>query len=167
MISSRSNKVAALAVWFVRRADDTRDRHLVDAARQYEAGRYDGVVVPANIAAEAALTPVVNGALRRHASEKNVDVFIRDVGYSGLMNAVVPMLADFYGVPRIPDVIRGALNHLRDLRNKVGHSGHCPPQSKAQAAEMLTAAIFGVRYADFLRAELEARRGCSAAGGLG
>ena len=43
------------AIWHTDRYDDTVVRHLVHAAREYHRGRFGGVIVPANIAAEAAL----------------------------------------------------------------------------------------------------------------
>ena len=49
--------------FFVRKTDDPVVRHLVDATRHLRAGRVDAVVAPANTAAEAAITPVIDEAL--------------------------------------------------------------------------------------------------------
>jgi hypothetical protein len=51
--------------------------HLVDTARQYEARRFDAVVVPANIAAEAAITPVVTAALATYGTADSREAFLR------------------------------------------------------------------------------------------
>lgn len=144
------------AVWFVRREDDTVVRHLIDAARQYEAQRFDAVVVPANIAAEAAITPVVAAALSAYGTTESRETFLRDgATYSHQLNILLEIVADLHGVRRMPENIRSGLNRLRKLRNKVGHSGRCEPQRQADAAQHLSSAIFGIEYAAFLRAKLE------------
>jgi hypothetical protein len=143
------------AVWFVRRADDTVVRHLVDAARHYEAKHYDAVVVPANIAAEAAITPVIAAGLARYGTADSREAFLRDgATYAHQLNVLLGVVADLHSVPRIPEEIRSGLNRLRKLRNQVGHSGRCDPQSRDDAARHLSSAIFGVEYASFLSASL-------------
>jgi hypothetical protein len=144
------------AVWFVRREDDTVVRHLIDAARQYEARRFDAVVVPANIAAEAAITPVVTAALSAYGSKESREAFLRDgATYSHQLNILLAVVADLHVVRRMPENIRSGLNRLRKLRNMVGHSGRCDPQRQADAAQHLSSAIFGIEYAAFLRAKLK------------
>lgn len=144
------------AVWFVRREDDTVVRHMIDAARQYEARRFDAVVVPANIAAEAAITPVVTAALSAYGTTESREAFLRDgATYSRQLNILLDVVADLHVVRRMPENIRFGLNRLRKLRNKVGHSGRCDPQRQADAAQHLSSAIFGIEYAAYLRAKLK------------
>lgn len=69
---------AFVSAEFVRREDDTVVRHLIDAARQYEARRFDAVVVPANIAAVAAITPAVTAALSAYGTTESREAFLRD-----------------------------------------------------------------------------------------
>ncbi|MBI3184001.1 MAG: hypothetical protein HYZ28_17840 [Myxococcales bacterium] len=154
-----ANTVNVFAVWFVRKPDDTVTRHLIDAARHYEARRFEGVVVPANIAAEAALTPVVAEALRAYASRDAVKSFLKDAAtYSHQLNVLLAMIADLIGVRRLPEDVRVSLNVLRKRRNEVGHEGRCAPQTQAEAAKHLAAAIFGVQYAAFLAGAIKAKQ---------
>jgi hypothetical protein len=51
------------------------------------------------------------------------------------------------GGPQLPDHIRGSLNRLRGLRNRVAHGGMPEtPIPRSDAAECLCAAFFGVEY---------------------
>lgn len=51
------------------------------------------------------------------------------------------------GGPQLPGDLRGLLNRLRGLRNDIAHSGTFKnPITRAQAAECLCAAFFGVEY---------------------
>ena len=53
------------------------------------------------------------------------------------------------------DNIRGLLNRLRKLRNKLVHEGIIEKQlEKNEVAEMMTAALFGFRYLELLEPEL-------------
>ncbi|MBI3200089.1 MAG: hypothetical protein HYZ29_01020 [Myxococcales bacterium] len=151
-------KVNVMATWFLRQPDDTVERHLVDAARQYTAGRFDAVVVPANIAAEAALSPVVAKVFEGFAGRENLDRFLRDAAtYSHQLNVLLAVVAELLPAPKFPDEIRGVLNRLRRLRNDIAHDGTCASQSQGDAAEHIAAAIFLVQYATLLRKKLSER----------
>jgi hypothetical protein len=152
-------KASLFAIWFAPGDADTTVRHLVDAARQYEAKRYEGVVVPANIAIEAAVTPLVALALRPFAGEKRLKEFLKDgATYSHQLNVLLPLVAHIVGVPTLDDRIRGILNRIRSLRNDVAHTGACKSQTRRDAAEHLAAVIFGMRHLDFLRDALHNAR---------
>lgn len=152
----QGNAVSIMATWFVRRGDDTVIRHLVDAARHYHAERFDALVVPANVAAEASLTPVLTQFFERYAGKGQVEEMLENgATYSHQLNVLMNVAAEVLGVPRLHDQIRGLLNRLRKLRNEIAHEGRCAEQSRAVAAEHLAAVFFLVRYAKVLSLKLE------------
>ncbi|MBK8998674.1 MAG: hypothetical protein IPM35_23375 [Myxococcales bacterium] len=143
--------VGIMATWFVRSPDDTVVRHLVDAARHYQAERFDAVVVPANVAAEASLTPVLTHFFERYAGKGHVEEMLeKGATYSHQLNVLMNVAAEVLGAPRLDDHIRGLLNRLRKLRNDIAHEGKCKGQTRTDAAEHLAAAFFMVRYAKVL-----------------
>jgi len=149
--------VGIMATWFVRRPDDTVVRHLVDAARHYQADRFDAVVVPANVAAEASLTPVLTHFFERYAGKDEVrEMLGRGATYSHQLNVLMNVAADVLGVSRLDGHIRGLLNRLRKLRNNIAHEGRCKGQSRTEAAEHLAAAFFLVSYVKVLGDHLSA-----------
>jgi hypothetical protein len=168
----REGSVKVNATWFVRRGDDTTIRHVVDAARRLSEGQFDDVVVPANIAVEAAISPVVERALEGPAgkavlgllgdasSQSHVQRFLDDKSkIAHRVNALAPIIARLAGAPTLPRELLGVLNRLRDLRNEVAHDGKCAAQSRQDAAEHLAGAVFALRYAELLEAAVtEARR---------
>jgi len=146
--------------WFARGPTDSSIRHLVEAARHYEAMRFDAVVLPANIAVEAKLGPVVHDALTGFCGRDRLRSFLNDAAtYSHQLNIVVPMIAALVQAPRLPEEIAGILNRLRGLRNDVVHKGSCNQQSQDDAADYITAALFGIQYSALLQKLVdEARR---------
>ena len=140
-----------LAVWHVFNKSDTSLRHLVEAAREYNDARYDDVVVPANIAAEVALTPLVVQALEPFASTKSrFEQFLREGATNAHnLNVLLAVAAHLKGTPRLPEEVRAVLQGLNTCRNEVMHRGTVLNHSQRQAAENLAAAIFAVRYSGF------------------
>jgi hypothetical protein len=146
------------ATWFERSTDDTTTRHLVEAARHYEAGRFDALVVPANIAVEAAVTATVSKAIAGSFAnkERTKDFLSKGATYSYQLDVLLRMVAFMCQAPTIPSHILQPLHELRRLRNEVGHGGVARNSvPKSEAAEMLTAAIFGVRYAETLWSKVD------------
>jgi hypothetical protein len=153
--TTKSGPLQVYAIWFVRSGTDAIVRHLIDAARQFGANNFDGVVIPANIAAEAAITPVVSLALADIGTTDSRKAFLRDgATYSHQLNFLLQLVAEHRGLARLPEPIRVALNRLRKLRNEMGHSGTCAPQTKPEAAQHLASAIFGVAYARYIAKEI-------------
>jgi hypothetical protein len=150
--------------WVVPGRDEVSTHLLVDAVKQYAGGRYDALTVPANVAVEAALVPVVKDW---------VTVFSKDWGSIARQYSQISVLsliaADTLRVPRLAPAVLRLLDDLRDRRNSMGHTG-TPPANKptltaTTAGELLTAAIFGYHYARFLReaiARLRRRKGLPA-----
>lgn len=147
--------------WIAPGREEISTHHLVDAVKQYAGGRYDAMTVPANVAAEAALTPVIRDWVT--AFDKDWKTIARQASQVNLLSLIV---ADTLRVPRLDVKIRGLLENLRNQRNSMGHSGrpdpNQPPLDATTAGELLTAAIFGFHYARFLRSavgRLRRRRG--------
>ncbi len=147
--------------WIVPGQTEVSVHHLVDAVRRSVGGRYDALTVPANVAVEAALTPVLRDW---------VTVFSNNwtgiAGRAAQMSVVSVIAADTLRVPRLDPKIGRLLDDLRNRRNEMGHSGRPDPKrpslNATSAGELLTAAIFGFHYARFLRtavSRLRRRRG--------
>jgi hypothetical protein len=133
-------------------ADSPQVEHLVRAAAEFEEKRFVDVVVPANIAAETAISRAAAEALRGLASDKHVKAFLEDgATYSHQLNVLVPLLAHLLKIGRLSDEIRGTLNRLRSNRNDIVHRGVVSQSvSRRDAAEYVVAAFLAVEYAAYL-----------------
>jgi len=101
-------------------------------------------VVPANIAAEAAIGRVVSDAIKGFAKSSGVN-------YVHQLRVLLPMIAHMTGAPSLPAKIVSVLDQLRDARNKIAHRGKPEKEiTRSAAAEMFTAALFGYHYARLL-----------------
>lgn len=148
--------LSIFVTWIDPAEDEIQIHHLVDAARNFYADRYRAVVVPANIAAESALTPVLSEAISGFCGkDKRKDFFSNGATYSHQINVMAPLIAHLVGAAPLPDHVRGALNKLRQLRNDVGHEGHSKTLARKEAAESLVAAVFGYHYAKLLREHVQ------------
>lgn len=127
------------ATWFSQREVDGPGHHLIEAARHFRDGRYDQVVVPAHVAVESAEGKVVSSALRgtRGPHAKGTP-------------ARLTKIEEACGVPALAREVIGILGRLRDRRDELLHSGKCASQSRDDAAHHLTAAVFAVRFSQFL-----------------
>jgi hypothetical protein len=141
--------VAVAVTWIDLAIEEVPVRHLVDAAKQYSAARYDGVIVPSNIAVESALALAAFEAMSGFCSKERAEDFLENAcTYSHQLNVLVPMLLHFLRLPPITDDLRGRLNRLRRLRNDIVHEGRPDnPIDRATAAELLCAAVFGYHFA--------------------
>jgi len=137
--------VEIIATWFVRKSTDLTMDHVVEAARHFRASRFVNMIVPAHIAAETAIAPVVVRGLGRRAPK-----------FRDQLDASIPDLVRRSGAPDLPQQIRAILHRLRVLRNDIAHSGTCSAQPRPEAAEHLTAAIFAIRYANLLGRHVDA-----------
>lgn len=148
----QAGKCHIAVTWLAPSEDEVATHHFVDAVRQYSAARYNGVIVPANVAVESALTPAVAETIEVFCSKENAGNFLKNAAtYSHQLNVLIPITAHLVNAPKLPDLIRGKLNELRRLRNEIAHTGK-PDTSvtKERAAELLTAALFGYYYARLL-----------------
>lgn len=153
-------RVFIAVTWIAPDEDEVSLWHLIDAARAYDAGRYDAVIVPANIAVESALAPALHDYVSGFCSKDRAKQFLDDaVTYSHQLNVLLPIVCHMIGLRGFPDHIRGILNRLRGLRNDVVHRGRPEVHpTKDEAAEFLTAAVFGYHYSRLLHAEIRRAR---------
>lgn len=135
--------------------------HLADAAKQFAAGRYKGMIIPANVAVEAALTPAVTAWVRTYCSRDETDEFLgpRGATYAHQLKVLSKIAARTLDLKPLPERIRTLLNHLRQYRNDLGHRGildrpERPEPDLAKATEFLTAAVFGYHYARYLHSRV-------------
>jgi hypothetical protein len=136
--------------WIAPGPDEVSIHQLADAVNQYAGGRYDALTVPANVAVEAALVPVIRDWGTAFCPAKDWKI----IGSRYAQSTVLALVAaDTLRMPRLEAGIVKLLDDLRDRRNSMGHTGKPPPNkalSKAHAGELLAAAIFGCHYARFL-----------------
>jgi hypothetical protein len=149
-------KVHVVVTWLS--PEDESSLHLIDAARAYDESRFDAVVVPACIAVESALGPVLNAWVSGFCSADNAKRFLDEgATYSHQLNVLIPIAARMANVDPLADDIRGLLNRLRKARNDIAHRGRPEkPVDQDAAADFLAAAVFGYHYCAFLRASVEA-----------
>jgi len=154
-----NGKVNVSAIWFDAQNDDTAVKHLVEAATHFAARRYQSMVVPANVAVESSLSPVLAEWLSAFASRDHTQDFLTNAAtYSRQLNVLVPIVAFMVDAPRMPDHLRGDLNSLRGLRNALAHTGTCDSLDAKRAAQLLTSSIFGMRYTHMMRDRVDAAR---------
>jgi hypothetical protein len=152
--------VAVAVTWVAPGSDEIGLCQLIDAARAYDAARYDSLIVPANVAVESTLGTAVYDWLTAFCGKERAERFLADAAvYSHQLNVLLPIACHTIGFKSLPDHIRGILNQLRCLRNDVAHRGvPSTPPSKDSAAEFLTAAVFGFHYAQLFHAKVKCAR---------
>jgi hypothetical protein len=158
--------VAATSVWLSVTwiqpdEDEISVHHLADAAKQFAAGRHKGMIIPANVAVEAALTPAVTAWVRTYCSGEETKEFLgpRGATYAHQLKVLSRIASHTLGIKPMPDRLRALLNQLRQYRNDLGHNGTLnnpdrPPPNLEKAADFLTAAIFGYQYARYLHSRV-------------
>lgn len=152
----QSHDVTVSVTWLPASVNDAGWLSLVNAFEAYVAGKYENCVVPANVAVESGLSRFMNRYLAEHGvSKARVDDFlVAAATYSHQLNVLLPLITSLAKLTPLSDSIRGSLNRLRDLRNGIAHHGQTKkPLTKEVAAEVLTAALFGLRYVQLLRME--------------
>ena len=129
---------------------------MVAAFDAYADGDFDDAVIPANVAVESKLYRFLSQHLHAVASKERLTDFLDNrATYSAQLNILLPLVMRSTGLQLLGTNIRGLLNALRDARNDVAHRGACdPPLTRARSSELLTAALFGFRYVDFLTQKL-------------
>lgn len=131
-------------------------RNLVKALDMYSSGEYLSAIVPANVAVESSLTPMLAEYLPQHIGSKKSKEFLKDgASYSHQLNAVLPLITSLLNIPKLPDHIRGKLNELRDHRNQVAHHGVLKDDlTQEQVSALICAAVFGFQYMRYVNARL-------------
>jgi len=160
-------RVGVAATWIKTDEDEAAISQLVTAAVSYSDADYRSMVLAANIAAETSITRAVAAAVARYANKDTTRAFLADAAtYSYQLKVLLPMIADLFRSPQLPEHIRQRLDALRRLRNEIAHEGKAKrPISQADAGNGLTAAIFGEHYGRLLHSVVSSSEGaapCSA-----
>jgi len=147
--------------WIAPGADEVSVHHLADAVKQFEARRYSSVVIPANVAVEAALGLALREWVEVFCSKTQVDDFLASgATYSHQLKVLSSVAADTLRIKRLNSEVRDRLVALRGYRNDFGHRGATDkaPITRDKAGEFLTAAIFGYHYARYLHVAVKRLR---------
>ncbi len=137
---------------WIRGEDSDAWPYLVSAFEAGSANEFAPSLVFAQSAVEISMMPAIATRLRQHASHDNIKRFVADaLTYGYAMNIVLPYICGELSIPRMPEVIRGALNKLRKKRNGIIHEGvKAAAISHEEAAEGLSAAAFGFEYMRYI-----------------
>jgi hypothetical protein len=127
--------------------------YLVDAIEALSLGRLSQAIVPAHAAAEISISPVVRSVLLKFSGRDSVDRLLKqEIGFSSILNVVLPLVCAQIGAKPLPEEIRGSLNALRKLRNDFVHEGILPADvNQQQVRQMVCAATFGIEYGKYIR----------------
>ncbi len=153
------SKVDIAVTWVESSIDNIAWDNLVSAFDAYADGNIEDAVVPSNVAVEAKIYRYVESSFHRIASAERIRDFLESAAtYSYQLNVLLPFLARVVDLPILNDEIRGFLNALREARNSVAHKARCDPTlTKERAGELITAALFGFRYVDYLQVRKASR----------
>ncbi len=146
--------LAIMVTWF-KTTGGLEHEYLFEAASSFAAEtrahgstKWERTVVPANLALELAIGRLVGDGLRKVGlSDDRLD-------YSKELNLVLPLLSRTFSVKPLPTHLLDEANRLRRFRNDMVHGGKPrAPISRAEAAKLLAAALFGVHYVAWFRRE--------------
>ena len=152
-----STEVIVSANWIIDSFADNAWQNLIQAFEAYAIFKYSVAIIPANVAVESTLYNIMQTFLVRYSSKKRIEDFLDSrATYSHQLNILLPLVANTFSFPKLPDNIRGNLNRLRNLRNDLAHKGASEiPIAKADCANLLTAAVFGLGYLSILEKHME------------
>jgi hypothetical protein len=128
-------------------------RSLVDAFEAYHAGLYEEAIVPANVAVESKLNPLLSQFLNRNSTSDNVRGFLIDgATYGRQLSVLLPALVGLIDAPGLPDNILSNLRRLNRLRNEIVHTGRLAgtTPTKDEMAKLICSALFGYRYLEII-----------------
>ena len=147
------NNISALVLWASLDESSAPWLYLVDAIEALTLGRLSQGIVPAHAAAEISITPIVRAFLLKHSARENVERLLKqEVGFSSVLNVILPLVCALVGAKPLPEEIRGNLNALRKLRNEFVHEGVLPSDvDPPQVRQMVCAAAFAFEYGKYLR----------------
>jgi hypothetical protein len=150
-------ELSVLISWVPRTADDDSWDNLVRAFEAYAAKDYPAMIVPANVAVESSLTVLMTRYLEKFVSKNRTESFLQDAAtYSHQLNVLLPLIASMSDIAKPPNAVLEGLNRLRSLRNDIAHDGVIKGTlDQKSAAQVLTAALFGVQYVRYIGAKLK------------
>jgi predicted RNA-binding Zn-ribbon protein involved in translation (DUF1610 family) len=151
--SGKTEGIARLSVtWVHSSPEDVAWRNLVDAFDAFADRDFEDAVIPANVAVETKLYPLIEREFKEVTTQDRLRSFLETgATYSHQLNVLLPFITRCFGLPALDRTVQRYLNELRKARNDIAHRGHLVPAiTKDRAADFLTAAVLGFRYIDAL-----------------
>lgn len=145
-------QVQVFVTWIHEESDPEAWLMLADAFEAAVSEKYVRMIPPAQSAYEIVSTRLVSAAIGRVVSKGLQKKYVENELTSfSVTNIWLPLLCSRANLSFLPEPVRGRLNQLRRLRNKILHEGHTENAlDEREARELLAAAVFGfefVRYA--------------------
>ncbi len=154
------DNVNVMVVWAQEEETEIAWNYLIDAFESLALGKLSQAIVPAHSAAEICISRRIRSLLEQHASNERVGRFMKnELSFSSLLNVVLPVVCALIGAKPLPEVIRGQLNRLRELRNDFVHEGVLPQEVDSdEVRRLLCASVFGFHYGKYLDKYISSRR---------
>ena len=141
--------------WVENNQENELWQNLIEAVEAFSIKKIQSAIIPANVAVESRLTPIISEYLGKIVSKQKVSDFLSTgATYSHQLNILLPLLTTFENFPIMPDFLRGNLNSLRSLRNDLAHKGKLDNIDKPKVANLLCSAILGLTYLNILEKHL-------------
>lgn len=146
--TAKETVVNVLVTWIEPQRADHAVSNLFDAFYYFHQGHLEKLVIPANVAVEDPLNNLCNRWLADEVGKKTAKDFLENAAtYSYQLNVLLRLFAKAHALPPLKDELRGALNRLRMLRNKLAHEGKLPVVlAKEEAAELVAASLVSHVY---------------------
>lgn len=149
-------RILIVVNWIQTNQENELWRNLIEAVEAYSINKFESTIIPANVAVESRLTPIISEYLEKIVSKERIKNFLTSgATYSHQLNVLLPLLAKSENFPLMPDFLRGNLNSLRDFRNQLAHKGKLENIDKSKVATLLCSAIFGLTYLNIFENHLK------------
>lgn len=149
-------RVVVAIDWVENDSENALWQNLIEAVEAFSVNKFSSAIIPANVAVESRLTPIISKYLEEIVSKKRVESFLtQGATYSHQLNILLPLLAKVHNFPILSDFIRGNLNALRGFRNELAHKGKLTID-KPTVATALCSATFGLTYLNIFEKYLKA-----------
>jgi hypothetical protein len=150
-----TTEVLVLVYWANTPLTEVAWSNLVGAFEAFFATDYSGAIIPANVAVESRLAPLVERYLARKIgiSPTRLRDLRKDLTYSIHLDILLPTLIQLCNAPAITKIILDNLRTLKSLRNDLAHRGTSERSlDRDQVAIYLAAAVLAFGYLGVLAA---------------